>query len=83
MKTHELKIRDKHFQDILSGVKTCEIRFNDRDYKVGDTCLLREISGTDQDRVVKYTGEELTIGITYITKHDQKPNRIVFCFEIL
>ncbi len=33
---HDLKIKQKYLIDLLRGVKTFEIRFNDRDYKVGD-----------------------------------------------
>lgn len=36
MTTHELKINECYFNHILEGKKTCEIRFNDRDYQVGD-----------------------------------------------
>lgn len=37
---HELKIDEIHFKQIVSGVKTFEIRFNDRKYKEGDRLLL-------------------------------------------
>ncbi|WP_197539951.1 DUF3850 domain-containing protein [Acetobacter pasteurianus] len=40
---HELKIERDHFDKIMSGEKTCEIRLNDRDYKVGDILHLRAI----------------------------------------
>lgn len=36
MKEHRLKIYDEHLLDLISGQKKCEVRFNDRDYKVGD-----------------------------------------------
>lgn len=36
MKTHKLKILYKHWFDIISGLKTHEIRFNDRTYQIGD-----------------------------------------------
>jgi len=36
MKYHKLKIEMEHLKDIVIGVKTCEIRKNDRDYQVGD-----------------------------------------------
>lgn len=39
---HELKIAPKYLYDILSGVKTWELRFNDRGYHVGDILSLRE-----------------------------------------
>jgi hypothetical protein len=34
---HELKIKDCYYQAITEKRKTCELRFNDRDYQTGDT----------------------------------------------
>ena len=39
---HELKIDFTHFDTWKRGVKRCEVRLNDRDYKAGDTLHLRE-----------------------------------------
>lgn len=36
MKTHELKIKEMYYQRIFDKEKMSEIRFNDRDYQVGD-----------------------------------------------
>lgn len=36
MKLHELKIKHKYLVDITKGVKTFELRKNDRDYQVND-----------------------------------------------
>ena len=36
MKLHEIKIKDKYYEDIVYGKKKAELRKNDRDYKVGD-----------------------------------------------
>ena len=33
---HKLKIKDEYLKDLLSGKKVFEIRFNDRNYKVGE-----------------------------------------------
>jgi len=41
MKIHCLKVEPKHFEDLLLGNKTCEIRYNDRDYQVGDDIVLQ------------------------------------------
>lgn len=43
-KTHELKIAPNFLKDILFNGKTFEIRFNDRNFKVGDELLLKEFS---------------------------------------
>jgi hypothetical protein len=33
---HDLKILPVHFKNISTGIKTFEIRYNDRDFKTGD-----------------------------------------------
>jgi len=38
---HLLKIAPRYYEDIKQGVKTFEVRKNDRDYKVGDSLLFR------------------------------------------
>jgi ParB family transcriptional regulator, chromosome partitioning protein len=59
---HNIKIHPIHFDKICIDKKFFEIRFNDRDFKVGDTCTLQEYY--NQNR--KYTGWELPIIITYV-----------------
>lgn len=44
MTIHAVKIEKKYHDKILSGVKTCEIRNNDRMYKKGDTLMFRILS---------------------------------------
>jgi len=39
---HDLKIWPKHFQDVWNGIKTFELRLNDRDYQAGDVLRLYE-----------------------------------------
>ncbi|MGN8066497.1 DUF3850 domain-containing protein [Lactococcus lactis] len=41
MKTHELKLDIKYFDDVKSGKKNFEIRKNDRDFQVGDVLELK------------------------------------------
>lgn len=57
---HELKILPEYFQEIIYGRKTFEVRYNDRNFKVGDTLLLREW----QDGA--YTGKAIERKVTYI-----------------
>ncbi|WP_288846669.1 DUF3850 domain-containing protein [uncultured Fructobacillus sp.] len=40
MKVHELKLDEKYFDLVNNGLKTFEIRKNDRDYHVGDLLAL-------------------------------------------
>lgn len=71
MKTHKLKILPEYFNKILSGQKTCEIRKNDRGFKIGDTLHLNEIG----------TGNSIAIKITHIDIFEQKDNYVVLSFE--
>ena len=59
---HDLKCWDCYFEAVDSGLKTFEIRLNDRDYKLHDSLLLRE---WDPARKV-YTGRALLMRVTYI-----------------
>lgn len=55
----ELKIRQTYFEAVISKDKTFEIRWNDRDYKVGDILVLREYEGN-------YTGRVVFVKVTYM-----------------
>jgi len=41
-KTHNLKIKPEHLIDLITGRKKAELRWNDRNYKVGDTIVFYE-----------------------------------------
>lgn len=70
---HELKILPEYFQAQAKGVKTFEIRENDRNFKVGDDLWLREYDSKSK----KYTGNGLVVNITYLTSYMQKENYVV------
>ena len=57
---HELKILPEYYEAIINGQKTFEIRFNDRDFRVGDTLLLEEWDGK------KYTGRIVERKVSYL-----------------
>ena len=56
-KVHELKTDSAVFSAVLSGLKTYEIRKNDRGFEVDDTLILRE---------TQHTGAEMAAGATLI-----------------
>lgn len=47
MKIHQLKIEKQHYDDLMSGKKKAELRFNDRDYAVGDLLFFKGIALPD------------------------------------
>lgn len=63
-KIHKLKSWPDYFHAVKIGVKTFEIRKNDRDFQVGDTLRLCEY---DDDEMV-FSGDELDRQVTYITQ---------------
>lgn len=65
-KTHELKIWPEYFKAVVDGTKKCEIRFNDRDFKVGDHLILREW----YPKAKWYSGDSIEVIITHILDHD-------------
>jgi hypothetical protein len=59
---HELKTLNVYFQAVYEQRKTFEIRLDDRNYRVGDWLLLREV-----DLFYKYTGKALFAYVPYLT----------------
>lgn len=64
---HELKIHSYFVDDIVFGIKTFEVRKNDRDFKVEDELLLKEYDPETNS----YTGCILACKVTYILKGGQ------------
>ncbi len=62
---HFLKIHPCYFRDVKKGIKTFEVRFNDRDYHVGDYLCLREYENGE------YTGRELRKQVCYVFCSDE------------
>ncbi len=57
---HELKIDPKEYMDVLAGVKTFDVRKEDRLYEVGHTLYFREFDGKI------YTGRILFKKVVYV-----------------
>lgn len=68
--SHELKTDPDVFNASWLGKRNYEIRYNDRDYQVGDTLILREtrFSGVEMQngRPLIYTGREMDRIVTHI-----------------
>lgn len=76
---YQLKILPQYFEEVINGNKKSELRFNDRDFKVGDIYDLREYNPTRK----RYTGRAITIKITYVLKEFDalKEGWCMFSFE--
>jgi ASC-1-like (ASCH) protein len=77
---HYLKIVDPYYQQVASGLKTFEVRENDRNFKVGDrVVLLRYNTETKQ----YFKSQTIIIEITYILSgfHAIKEGYVIFGFK--
>lgn len=63
MTTHHLKAWPAPFADLAAGVKSYEIRINDRNYRAGDRLVLREWDPTKQT----HTGSFCIAHVTHVT----------------
>lgn len=64
---HVLKTWPEYFEAVYVGEKTFEVRLDDRDYKVGDTLVLREWD----PKTKEYSGRHLEVRVTYLMKGDE------------
>jgi len=77
-KTHVLKCWTQYFQAVKAGMKPFEIRLNDRDYRTGDTLVLKEfIPMGEQIGGGQFTGDEIIRNISYMTDWEQKRGYVV------
>lgn len=89
MKTHELKLDDKYFDEVKSGKKNFEIRKNDRNFQVGDILELRRWDGVyvkgDLMNVRKQEADTIKVKILEMMSWDQlsEPDdeKSMFSFE--
>lgn len=57
---HYLKTLTKYYDDVENGSKSFEVRFNDRNFQVGDLLVLQDLDGWES------TGRELIKKVTYV-----------------
>ena len=62
MATHKLKVWSDYMDDLLNGKKTFELRFNDRNFQVGDILILEEYDKEKKE----YLGKSLKVEVTYL-----------------
>lgn len=58
----DLKVLPKFFEDLTTGLKNFELRYNDRDFQVGDILCLREWD----DQTKQYSGNHRAREVTYV-----------------
>ena len=77
---YDLKIIPRYYYDIKNNNKRFEVRFNDREYKVGDLLLLRELTTK-----WGYTNNKILARITYILDDSKycKDNYVILGFELV
>lgn len=70
LREHVLKTDPAVFQAVIDGRKTFEIRYNDRDFRVGDALLLRETKYTGaamrEGFPLEYTGREHRATVSHV-----------------
>lgn len=66
---HDLKCHSVPFQALSDGAKTHEFRRDDRGFAVGDELYLREWKRpAGMISIARYTGRELRMIVTYISR---------------
>lgn len=60
---HELKVQPIYFEQQIRGLKSFELRKDDRDYDAGDYLFLREYYNE------KYTGREVMLKVTSVLRN--------------
>lgn len=79
MSNHSIKLATRYFSSVELGLKTAELRNNDRDFKVGDTLTLLEI-----DLDGKYTGKSILAVVRDVANVDfLLPNYVLLSIKVL
>lgn len=77
---HELKVYKEYFDVVELGLKTFEVRKDDRNYQVGDTLILNEY-----DEKTGYSGRKICVIVTYALRNPKycKENFVILGFKKL
>ncbi len=70
---HEVKEMTEYFMPVIGGIKTFEVRKNDRNYQEGDYLALNEMVETEEG--LKHTGRSCLLKIIYVLDDER------FCKE--
>lgn len=78
---HKLKIEPQYFRQVISGKKKFEIRFNDRNYAVGDSLSLCEYNPVTG----RFSGNSALASVTSICDDIRfvKPGYVVMSIDVL
>lgn len=71
MKTHDLKVHSKFWQDLSTSRNTNAVRRDDRGYHVGDVLWLREYNPA-----FGYTGMTCMRRVTHILRNEDMPQGV-------
>ena len=64
--THDVKIRKEYYDSVAQGDKPFEVRYNDRNYKVGDKLVMREVDASGMP-----SGRVITARVSYVLSDDR------------
>lgn len=70
--THAVKIEPRFYRMVINGLKPYEIRFNDRDYRVGDYLALNEWDAEKKE----YTHKTALFEIVSVLNNEDFPDGI-------
>lgn len=68
-KIHIVKCWPNAFESVALGLKTADLRHNDRGYQEGDDVVMREYVEGDGS-AARFTGRELRVKITHVFYHE-------------
>lgn len=75
MAVHELKTLSQYFNPVVEGIKTFEIRKDDRGYDVGDLLFLKEYENDS------FTGKAIIKEVIYTTTFNQEQGYLVLAIK--